>query len=143
MISNRTSAWLEAMGLSLLDFYRQEPLPRCELCGWLFTPFDDWADHVRVYDDVIHTMYRICQHHPELGEMVPECTRGVDMPMLPARSRLHILAHEAGYWLRVAVRFVWIQVRWTAQLLYVRMFHPSKYRRYQAFMRGELVEEAD
>ena len=137
------SAWYQAMGLRYPCIYEREPLPRCEICGWLFTPFDDWTDHVRVYDDVINVMYRICQHHPELGEMVPECTRGIDVPMLAARSQLRILAHEAAYWLRTVVRFVWIEVSWHAQVLYVRIFRPAKYRRYQAFMRGELFKETD
>jgi len=136
------SAWYQAMGLRYPCIYEREPLPRCEICGWLFTPVDDWTDHVRIYDDVVHAMYRICQHHPELGEMVPECTRGIDVLMLPARPRLRILAHEAAYWAGTVARFVWIQAKWILQLSYVRLFHPAKYRRYQAFMRGEPVEEA-
>ena len=82
---------------------------------------------------------------PSLAEKdggIWDCTRAIQVPALPAQPRWRILAHEAAYWLRVAGRFVWILVTWYLQLLRVRIFHPAKYRRWQAFMRGEMGEDA-
>ena len=143
---NVASAWYQAMGVSLVDVYRGEHLPRCAICGWLFTPFDPWEDQIRVFNEVIQTMYSVCPHHPEIAEEglgIWDCTRATFHAALPRRSRLRILAHEAAYWLRVLGRFVWNQVTWAAWVLYIRTFHPAKYRRWRAFMRGELPQEAD
>ena len=141
MFPSIESAWNQARGLRF-PCWRQEDLKRCTLCGWPFTPFDDWQDRVGMFDEAAG-VYEICKHHPELGETAWDCLRAIEVPMLPTRSRLRILAHEAAYWLRVVACFIWILVKWWAQLLCVRIFHPVKYRRYQAFMRGELFKETD
>ena len=144
MFPSIASAWDQARGLFFPCLPNDLKLDRCNLCGWLFTPFDDWRDRVGVFDDEQLGLYFVCRHHPEMAKEdggIWDCTRAILVPALPACSRSRILAHEAAYWARVVVLFVWILVKWWTQVLYVRLFHPTKYRRYQAFMRGDLFKE--
>ena len=53
---------------------------------------------------------------------------------------MQIKAHEWAYWLRVAVRYVWVLARWFVQLVRLCLFRSDGYRNYRAFMEGQAWE---
>jgi len=104
---------------------------------------DSWEDHIWVFDD--GDLFQVCRHHSELETEsggIWDCTRATCYPALPARSRPRIVAHEVAYWLRVGVRFAWITATWWLEIARMRIFYPKRYRSWQAFLRGEPMEEA-